>query len=173
VHALLRRIKDEQEEAMDEEESPYGGTSSSKGGKKQIVFDATSEQYKAIGEFSNVGLAGNREHGVEYSEPTAEPSSSSHLRHQTKAEPNGDSDVDMEAVAETLSKRKSKHHRKEKRSHRDKEDGDKKEKRRRSDEKRHSKGKDRKWDGGEEKPFRRELVCARKLNSSPSCLNNQ
>uniref|UniRef100_A0A914YLS1 U4/U6.U5 tri-snRNP-associated protein 1 n=1 Tax=Panagrolaimus superbus TaxID=310955 RepID=A0A914YLS1_9BILA len=64
VKAMLSKIKREEEDEMevgDDDEGP-----------KQIIFDSTSEYYKTIGNIPTIGLAGNREDDVDYSEVLAE-----------------------------------------------------------------------------------------------------
>uniref|UniRef100_A0A915EEI4 U4/U6.U5 tri-snRNP-associated protein 1 n=1 Tax=Ditylenchus dipsaci TaxID=166011 RepID=A0A915EEI4_9BILA len=61
--ALKREIK--QEDDMEQDEDSVEENDNVDG--NQIIFDATSEQYKAIGEIPTFGLAGNRRDGVDFS----------------------------------------------------------------------------------------------------------
>jgi U4/U6.U5 tri-snRNP-associated protein 1 len=63
VKAMLLKIKKEEEDQMEVDNDE---------GSKQIIFDSTSEYYKTIGNIPTIGLAGNRDDDVDYSEVLAE-----------------------------------------------------------------------------------------------------
>ena len=66
VKQMLSRLKHEPDDEMDVD------AEADDDGQKQVVFDSTSEYYKTIGNIPTIGLAGNRDDDVDYSELIAE-----------------------------------------------------------------------------------------------------
>uniref|UniRef100_A0A1I7RX34 U4/U6.U5 tri-snRNP-associated protein 1 n=1 Tax=Bursaphelenchus xylophilus TaxID=6326 RepID=A0A1I7RX34_BURXY len=91
---LKRRIK--KEEDSDEEEEDFALPGNSKG----LVIDATAESYKSIGEILSLGLAGNRDDNVDYSEIKQEEEARKVVK-KTESEVS-DTDSEMEQDEEDL-----------------------------------------------------------------------
>uniref|UniRef100_A0A914PF89 U4/U6.U5 tri-snRNP-associated protein 1 n=1 Tax=Panagrolaimus davidi TaxID=227884 RepID=A0A914PF89_9BILA len=105
VKAMLSKIKKEEEDEMEVDDDNNEGS-------KQIIFDSTSEYYKTIGNIPTIGLAGNRDDDVDYSEVLAEQAkelAEKEERVKRRKQENDDSDEE-----------KRRHKKDKKRSHREK-----------------------------------------------------